>query len=51
VETGALVYAASLLALDKRKPVNGYYLQYLAVRLQLSDELAESLHQRFHASG
>ena len=51
VETGALVYAASLLALDERKPVNGYYLKYLAARLQLSDELAESLHQRFQASG
>jgi hypothetical protein len=51
VETGALVYAASLLAVDRRKPVNGYYLQYLAARLQLSDELAESLHQRFQASG
>ncbi len=51
VQTGALVYAASLLALDQRKPVNGYYLQYLAARLQLSDELAESLHQRFQASG
>lgn len=51
VQTGALVYAASLLAVDQRKPVNGYYLKYLAARLQLSDELAESLHQRFRASG
>lgn len=51
VQTGALVYAASLMALDQRKPVNRYYLKYLAARLQLSDELAGSLEQRFRSSG
>jgi uncharacterized membrane protein YebE (DUF533 family) len=51
VQTGALVYAASLMAIDQRKPVNRYYLQYLAARLQLSDELVESLEQRFRSSG
>jgi Protein of unknown function (DUF533) len=51
VQTGALVYAASLMAIDQRKPVNRFYLQYLAARLQLSDELVESLEQRFRSSG
>lgn len=46
---GALVYAASLMAVDGRKPVNRHYLRYLAARLQLSEELAGSLEQRFHA--
>ena len=39
VQTGALFYAASLLAVDRRNPVNHHYLRYLAARLQLSDEL------------
>lgn len=47
VQTGALIYAASLLAVDQRKPVNRHYLRYLAARLQLSDELLKSLEQRF----
>jgi hypothetical protein len=47
VQTGALVYAASLMAVDRRQPVNRYYLRYLAARLQLSDELAKSLEQRY----
>lgn len=51
VETGAMVYAASLMAVDQRKPVNRLYLRYLAARLQLSDELVESLEQRYQASG
>lgn len=51
VQTGALVYAASLMAVDRRKPVNRYYLRYLAARLQLSDELVDSLEQRFRAAG
>lgn len=50
VQTGALVYAASLMALDERKPVNRYYLRYLAARLQLSEELAGSLEQRYRSS-
>jgi hypothetical protein len=51
VQTGALVYAASLMAVDQRKPVNRYYLKYLAVRLQLSEELVGSLEQRYRSSG
>jgi uncharacterized membrane protein YebE (DUF533 family) len=51
VQSGALVYAASLMAVDHRKPVNRYYLKYLAARLQLSDELVDSLEQRFRSAG
>jgi uncharacterized membrane protein YebE (DUF533 family) len=51
VQTGALVYAASLMAIDHRKPVNGHYLRYLAARLQLSDELVQSLEQRYRSAG
>ncbi len=51
VQTGALVYAASLMAVDQRKPVNRYYLKYLAARLQLSEELVGSLEQRYRSSG
>ena len=51
VRTGALVYAASLMAVDQRKPVNRHYLRYLAARLQLSEELVGSLEQRFRSSG
>lgn len=50
VQTGARVYAASLLAIDRRKPVNRHYLRYLAARLQLPTELARSLEQRFRAA-
>jgi uncharacterized membrane protein YebE (DUF533 family) len=49
VKTAAIVYAASLLAIDRRKPVNRHYLRYLAARLQLPQELARSLEQRFRA--
>ena len=51
VQAGALVYAASLMAVDRRKPVNRYYLRYLAARLQLSEELVGSLEQRFRSAG
>ena len=50
MQTGALVYAASLMALDERKTVNRYYLKYLAARLQLSEELTGSLEQRYRSS-
>ncbi len=50
VQAGALVYAASLMAVDQRKPVNRLYLRYLAARLQLSDELVASLEQRYRSS-
>src|SRR4051794_18282256 len=32
VQTGALFYAASLLAVDRRNPINHHYLRYLAAR-------------------
>ena len=47
VRTAALIYAASLMAIDQRKPTNRYYLKYLASRLQLSEELVGSLEQRY----
>ncbi|UEM07913.1 tellurite resistance TerB family protein (plasmid) [Skermanella rosea] len=50
VQTAALFYAASLMAVDRRNPVNHHYLRYLAARLQLSDELVTSLEQRFRPS-
>jgi uncharacterized membrane protein YebE (DUF533 family) len=50
VQGAALVYAASLLAIDPGKTVNRLYLRYLAARLQLSDELVESLERRFRAT-
>lgn len=51
VQTGARVYAVSLMAVDQRKTVNRWYLRYLAARLQLSEELVGSLEQRFHSAG
>jgi uncharacterized membrane protein YebE (DUF533 family) len=50
VQTGAVVYAASLLAIDRRKLVNRQYLRYLAARLQLPKDLTRSLEQRFYAA-
>jgi uncharacterized membrane protein YebE (DUF533 family) len=47
VQAGALVYAAALMAVDRRQPVNRHFLRYLAARLQLSEELAGSLEQRY----
>ena len=46
-ETGASVYAASLLAIDRRKSVNRQYLRYLAARLRLRREVTRSLEQRY----
>ena len=50
VQTGAIVYAASLLAIDRRKLVNRQYLRYLAARLQLPKDVSRSLEQRFFAA-
>ncbi len=50
VQGAALVYAASLMAIDPGKRVNRRYLAYLAARLQLSDELVESLERRYRAT-
>ena len=49
-ESRALVYAASLVAIDARKLVNRLYLRYLATRLQLPDELVKTLGQRFRTA-
>jgi len=50
VQTAARLYAASLLAIDRRRPVNRHYLRYLAARLELPKELVHSLEQRFRAA-
>lgn len=50
VQAGALVYAASVLATDRRKLVNRQYLRYLAARLHLPRDLARSLEQRYAAA-
>lgn len=47
VQSGAVYYAASLLATDRRKNVNRRYLRYLAARLQLPTDLARDLERRF----
>jgi len=49
-QNGAIYYAASLLAIDRRKRVNRYYLRYLSARLQLPAELARNLERRFSAT-
>jgi uncharacterized membrane protein YebE (DUF533 family) len=50
VQGAALVYAASLMAIDPGRLVNRRYLGYLAARLQLSEELVDSLERRFRAT-
>jgi uncharacterized membrane protein YebE (DUF533 family) len=47
VATGAMVYSAALLAIDRRRLVNRHFMRYLAARLDLSPQLARSLEQRF----
>lgn len=47
IPAGAIVYAASLLVVDRRRLVNRHYMRYLAARLDLSTQLARSLEQRF----
>ena len=47
VQTGAIFQAASLLAIDRRKPVNRHYLRYIAARVGLSEELSRDLARRF----
>jgi uncharacterized membrane protein YebE (DUF533 family) len=47
VSVGAMVYAASLLSIDRRRLVNRHFMRYLAARLDLSPQLARSLEQRF----
>jgi uncharacterized membrane protein YebE (DUF533 family) len=49
--TAALVYAASLAAIDQHERVNRYYLRYLAARLHLPRDLVKTIEQRFRASG
>ena len=50
VQTGAIVYAASLLAIDRRKLVNRQYLRSLSARLQLPKDVCRALEQRFFAT-
>jgi uncharacterized membrane protein YebE (DUF533 family) len=50
VQTAALVYAGTLLVVDRRKFVDRQYLRYLAARLHLPRETARSLEQRFRAA-
>ncbi|MGZ8210211.1 MAG: DUF533 domain-containing protein [Burkholderiales bacterium] len=50
VRVGAIVYAVSLLAIDRRKLVNRLYLRYLAARLDIPEQLRRSLEQRFRAA-
>lgn len=50
VQGAALVYAASLMAIDQARRVNRLYLRYLAARLQLADDLVESLERRFRVT-
>ena len=50
IKTAAVVYAASLLALDQRKRVNRLYLRYLAARLQLPRDVTRGLEQRFRSA-
>ena len=49
VKTGAIVYAASLLSIDRRNRVNRRYLRYLAARLRLPEALSRNLERRFVA--
>lgn len=44
---GALAYAASLMAVDRRHTVNQLYLEYLAARLALPSEVVVSLNRRY----
>jgi uncharacterized membrane protein YebE (DUF533 family) len=44
---GALAYAASLMAIDRRHTVNQLYLEYLAARLALPSEIVASLNRRY----
>ncbi len=43
----SLVYAASLLAVDKHSEVNRAYLHYLATRLQLPEAVLDRLHSQY----
>ncbi|MGG5889039.1 DUF533 domain-containing protein [Falsiroseomonas sp. HC035] len=46
---GPHAYAASLLALDRRSRVNQAWLDYLAARLALPEEVTASLNRRYRA--
>lgn len=46
-ETASVIYAACLLASDRRVHTSRLWLRYLAARLSLSDRLVESLEQRY----
>ena len=46
-DLGALAYAASLMAINRRHTVNELYLEYLAARLALPAEVVASLNRRY----
>jgi uncharacterized membrane protein YebE (DUF533 family) len=50
VRSGAVLYAACVLAVDRRKPANRHFLRYLASRLQLPEQLAKDIEQRFRST-
>jgi uncharacterized membrane protein YebE (DUF533 family) len=49
-EVGMEVYAASLLAIDPDHPAEKAYLQMLAARLGLADDLVREIHELAEAS-
>jgi uncharacterized membrane protein YebE (DUF533 family) len=44
---GSYAYAASLLALNQRSAVNRLYLEYLAARLAIPNDVVASLNRRY----
>ena len=49
VQAGGVAYAACLLTLDRRDPANRHFARYLVARLQLPEQLARAVEQRFRA--
>lgn len=48
--TAAMVYAVALLAADRRRLVDRQFLRYLALRLELSRDVARALERRFRST-
>ncbi|MEH3145776.1 MAG: DUF533 domain-containing protein [Methylobacterium frigidaeris] len=48
-DLGPYAYAASLMVLDQRRRVSQLYLDFLASRLALPEDLVSSLHRRYRA--
>ena len=49
VQAGAVAYAACLLALDLARPANRQFARYLSARLNLPEQVARSVEQRYRA--